>query len=93
MKKEKIEKKVKSEDDDRGKLDPFEKETIISFNQGEKVAYVYTYEKSWQKHFEQKLKIKPEKQDGWGGKTYIIDKKRIRPPRASYSRQDRRKED
>lgn len=72
--------------DEKPTLLPFEKETIISFNQGEKEAQIYTYEKSWQKHLEQKLGLKPTTEDGWGGKTYILDKHRIKPPRASSSK-------
>jgi hypothetical protein len=93
VKEEKVKKEKKMKDDDRGTLAPSEKETIINFNQGEKVAYIYTYEKSWQKHMEQKLKIKPSEVDGWGGKTYIVDKKKIRPPRASSSRKNKGSDD
>ena len=59
-----------------------EKETIINFNEGEGTAYIFTYNKGWQKHLEQKLGLKPVMDNGFGGKEYEIDKKRIRPPRA-----------
>ena len=40
-------------------LSRYEKETIINFNQLEKDADVFTYELSWQKHIEQRLRIQP----------------------------------
>ena len=64
------------------KLTNYEQETIINFNKGEDVAYIFTYEKTWQKHLEKKLGIKPLYDNGFGGREYEIDKKRIRPPRA-----------
>lgn len=64
------------------KLEPFEQETIINFNREEKVAYIFTYEKTWQKYLEGKLGLKPVMDNGHGGKEYIVDKKRIKPPRA-----------
>ena len=63
------------------KLTLFELETIINFNAGEDTAYIFTYDKTWQKHLEKKLGLK-----GWdngsGGREYEISKKRIKPPRA-----------
>jgi hypothetical protein len=59
-----------------------EQETIITFNKSEPVAYIFTYEKIWQKHLEKKLGLKPIMENGFGGKEYEIEKKRIRPPRA-----------
>ena len=58
-----------------------EKETIINFNKAEPMANIFTYEESWQKHLEG-LGLKPVHDNGFGGKEYLIDKKRIRPPRA-----------
>ena len=57
-------------------------ETIINFNKEEKIAYIFTYEKTWQKHLESKLGLKPTMVNRFGGKEYQIDKKRIKMPRA-----------
>ena len=64
------------------KLTNFELETIINFNEGEDTAYIFTYNKSWQKHLEKKLGLKPIMDNGAGGREYEISKKRIKPPRA-----------
>jgi hypothetical protein len=64
------------------RLTSYEQETIINFNKAEDIAYIFTYEKTWQKHLEEKLGLKPTLNNGFGGKGYEIDKKRIRPPRA-----------
>ena len=63
-------------------LSAYEQETIISFNKAEDIAHIFTYEKKWQKHLEAKLGLKPVMDNGFGGKEYEIEKKRIRPPRA-----------
>ena len=63
-------------------LTNYERETIILFNEAEKEASVFTYNKRWQAHFEKKLKIAPSVNNGFGGKEYEIDKKRISMPRA-----------
>jgi hypothetical protein len=60
----------------------YEQETIINFNKDEAVAHIFTYEKAWQQHLEKRLGLKPTMDNGFGGKGYEIDKKRIRPPRA-----------
>jgi len=60
----------------------YEQETIINFNKAEDVAHIFTYEKTWQQHLEKRLGLKPAMDNGFGGKAYEIDKKRIRPPRA-----------
>jgi len=75
------------------KLDNFEQETIINFNKGEEMASIFTYEKTWQKHLENKLGLKPTMDNGHGGREYHIAKKRIRPPRApvKLSAEQRRK--
>jgi hypothetical protein len=57
---------------------PEDKETIINFNQGEKKANIFTYERDWQKFFERELKIKPISVDGWGGREYFIDKNKVK---------------
>jgi len=66
----------------RGRLSNYEQETIINFNKDEAIAHIFTYEKTWQQHLEKKLGLKPTMDNGFGGKAYEIDKKRIRPPRA-----------
>ena len=63
-------------------LSGYEQETIINFNKGEAIAHIFTYEKTWQQHLEKRLGLKPIMDNGYGGKEYEIDKKRIRPPRA-----------
>jgi len=66
----------------RCKLPSYEQETIINFNKAEDMAHIFTYEKTWQQHLEKRLGLKPTMDNGFGGKEYEIDKKRIRPPRA-----------
>ena len=63
-------------------LSAYEQETIINFNKEESIAYIFTYEKTWQQHLERKLGLKPIMDNGFGGREYEIDKRRIRPPRA-----------
>ena len=60
----------------------YEQETIISFNKDEDIAHIFTYEKTWQKHLEGRLGLKPVMDNGFGGKEYELPKSRIRPPRA-----------
>ncbi len=60
----------------------YEQETIINFNKAEDTAHIFTYEKTWQQHLEKRLGLKPTMDNGFGGKEYEMDKKRIRPPRA-----------
>jgi len=71
------------------RLSNYEKETIINFNKAEDVAYIFTYEKTWQQHLEKRLGLKPTMENGFGGKEYEIDKKRIRPPRAPVRLSDK----
>ncbi len=73
-------------------LTNYEQETIINFNKEEKVAYIFTYEKTWQKHLEKKLGLKPTLDNSFGGKGYQIDKKRIPMPRAPRKLSDSAKE-
>lgn len=63
-------------------LSLYEQETIINFNKGDKLASIFTYEKTWQKHLEKRLGLKPVMDNGHGGREYQIDKKRIPMPRA-----------
>jgi hypothetical protein len=62
-------------------LTSYEQETIINFNKAEDIAHIFTYEKTWQKHLEGRLGLKPVMDNGFGGKEYRIDKKRIPIPR------------
>ena len=48
-------------------LTNYEQETIINFNKAEEVAYIFTYEKSGQRHLEKKLGLKPLYVYGFGG--------------------------
>ena len=63
-------------------LSAYEQETIINFNKAEDVAYVFTYEETWQKHLEGRLGSKPVMDNGFGSKEYELPKSRIKPPRA-----------
>ena len=63
-------------------LSTYEQETIINFNKAGDIAHIFTYEKTWQKHLEKNLGLKPVMDNGFGGKEYQIKKQRIRPPRA-----------
>lgn len=62
-------------------LSEYEKETVITFNESKDLAEIYTLNKRWQKHLEE-MGLKPIKDNGFGGRTYQIDKKRIPLPRA-----------
>ena len=64
-------------------LTRWEAETIINFNKEEKEASIFTYEEKWQAHLEKRLGLIPIMTNGKGGKEYIIDKKRIKMPRAT----------
>ena len=72
-----------------GSLPATEQETIIGFNRGERLAYIFTYEPTWIKHLEGKLKLKPLYKNGFGGREYEIDKSRIRMPqlKKQYSKE------
>ena len=63
-------------------MSKYEQETIINFNKAEDVAYIFTYEETWQKHLENRLGLKPTMDNGAGGKEYELPKSRIKPPRA-----------
>jgi len=57
-----------------------EKETIITFDETPDDAIVFTYNRAWQSHLEQKLGLQPTLNNGFGGKEYRIAKDRIRMP-------------
>ena len=60
-------------------LTRYELETVINFNEEQKTARIFTYNKGWQNHME-KLGIKPELVNDFGGKGYTIPKNWIRKP-------------
>ncbi|MFC1965711.1 hypothetical protein ACFLWI_02020 [Chloroflexota bacterium] len=64
------------------RLTSYEKETYMGFNETSEPAWIFTYNKAWQKHLETKLGLKPLYDNGFGGKEYELPKKMIRPPRA-----------
>ena len=49
-----------------------DQETIITFNNEEEVAYIFTYDRTWQRHLEKRLGLKPMMNNGSGGKEYQI---------------------
>ena len=57
-----------------------EQETIINFNQAEDVAYIYTCSKSWIRHMEKVLNLKPTVIHSYA-KEYECPKTWIRKPR------------
>ncbi len=67
-------------------LTKLEQETVISFNEFEREAHIFTYNKAWQKHLEEKLGLQPEYVNKHGGKEYTISKTRILPPVARRRR-------
>ena len=75
------------------KLSNFERETIITFNEGEPMAHIFTYNRAWQRHLEKRLGLKPVMDNGYGGKEYVIDKHRIRPPRAPVRLSEKAKQE
>lgn len=70
-----------------------ERETIITFDETPADAIVFTYNRAWQRHVEQKLGIKPRSSNGFGGKEYQVPKARIRMPQPKrvYSPEQKQK--
>ena len=62
------------------RLTKYEQETIINFNQGEHIAYIYTCSKSWIRHMEKVLGLKPTKTYSYA-REYECPKSWIRKPR------------
>jgi len=58
------------------RLSACEQETIILFDKAEDMGSIFTYEKTWQKHLEGKLGLKPVMDNGFGGKEYELPKSR-----------------
>lgn len=70
------------------KLSNIEKETIINFNEGERVASVYTHNAALIKQLSELCRTHPEQvrqaaANGWGGMTFELPKKwlKVSPPR------------
>jgi len=59
-----------------------EKETCITFNEGDDTASVFTYKRAFQRTLEQTFGVEPTVDNGYGGKEYILPKRWIRCPRA-----------
>lgn len=59
-----------------------EKETIVVFNEDEPIAHIFTYSEIWQKHIEGKLGLKAVEKNSFGGREYLVPKKRISLPKA-----------
>ena len=66
-------------------LTNYERETIINFNEAEPTAYIFTYNKAWQRHLEKELGLKPVSKNGSGGRDYEIPKKLLPKPRKPRS--------
>ena len=73
------------------KLTRYEKETIINFNEGENEAYIFTYNKKWQRHLETVMLLKAEEINDVGGKSYTLPKDRIRLPQPKRKLTDKQK--
>jgi hypothetical protein len=63
------------------RLNRYEQETIISFNQAEDIAYVYTCSNAWMTHFEKKLRLQPTVTHGSYAREYECPKAWIKKPR------------
>ena len=50
--------------------------------EAEDIAYIFTYEKTWQKHLEGRLGLKPVMDNGFRGREYQLPKSMIKLPRA-----------
>ena len=65
-----------------------EYEAVINFNRAEDIAYIFTYEKDWQKYLKEKLELKSLCDNGFGGGGCKLFKKMIKPPRAPRKTSD-----
>ena len=71
-------------------LTRFEQETIISFNESEDVANIFTYNERWQHHLEG-MGFKPYRTNSFGGKDYSIPKHMVHLPRRKMELSDAEK--
>ncbi len=62
-------------------LTNYERDTIINFNEAEETAYIFTYNKTWQRHLEKVLGLKAVKTNRFGARDYELSKKWIKLPR------------
>jgi len=67
------------------RLSKYEQETIINFNRGDHIVSIFTYDRVWQRHLENKLGLKPVIENYHGGKEYEVDKSCIRMPQKKRS--------
>jgi hypothetical protein len=72
------------------RLDPQDRETVISFNEADDEASIYTYNRHLQTHL-RRMGIKPESGNGFGGVSYIIPKSWLRDPRPRKAERETRK--
>jgi len=70
------------------KLTNVEKETVINFNEAERIASVYTHNETLKRQLLELCRTHPEQvcqttANGWGGLTFELPKKwlRVTPPR------------
>lgn len=70
------------------KLSNIEKETVINFNEGERMASVYTHNEALKRQLSELCRTHPEQvrqtaANGWGGVTFELPKKwlKVSPPR------------
>ncbi|MFC2017155.1 hypothetical protein ACFLUD_01925 [Chloroflexota bacterium] len=63
------------------KLSKQEQETIIVYNRADDTANIFTYDKALQRHLENNLGVKPEGDNGFHGRDYILPKSYIPRPR------------
>ena len=72
------------------RLTKYDQETIINFNQGEEIAYIYTCSKVWMAHFEKTLGLKPTKIRSYA-REYECPKAWIGKPRRPRQLSEKRK--
>ena len=70
------------------KLRKVEKETIITYNEADEYAEVFTYNRKLQNKLQGKLNAELILDNGYGGKTFIVPKKWIRV--SSYGKREGR---
>jgi len=69
-----------------------ERETLISFDETQAPAVIFTYNKKWQRHLEGRFGLKPLTDNGFGGREYVIPKSRISLPRVPRKMSDEQKQ-
>jgi len=61
-------------------ISKYERETVITFNEEEQIAHIFTYNRAWQRHLEGRMGLKADTDNGAGGRDYTLPKARIRKP-------------